>query len=529
MNTRIPENTHRADDGYWARLTWLLLGVVLLVRVGYLLVFPVDLAGDESYYWDWSRRLDWSYYSKPPLVAWVIWLGTLPGDTLFFLKLPAALLNVATTAVLGLLAKQLYSARAGFWTVVVSVTMPGTVLGGMTMTIDAPLLFCWSLALLCTARALGLTAHSENPVNCRCSQRFWGIAAAIAVGFGLLAKLSMGAYWLGLVFLWLFPGQQQQRPSLIGWGLLAVFSGAFLIPFLLWNWQRDWITFEHTSTSFGVERWNFLDAFSRGWEYVGSQLGALHPIWWVMLIAIAVLSLIHWPRLDPRTRFLAAFSTPFVLGALLLAFYQRVQPNWPATFYLGSTVLLGAWLSGHPPFKNSQTIGNRLPRWGKTGVWLGIALVAFIYIAPVAWERTGYAGHRSDPFARIRGWKAFAEQVDSLRKKTDPHFIWVGGHRYTTSQLAFYLPEQPRMYRYDPSGLIYSQYEMWPGPIDDGKTGQDALLLLPAELVDSQLPDWSRHFEQILPLGSVSHEIGNGRKLEMQAYKGVRLRSAPTE
>jgi hypothetical protein len=30
---------------------------------------PLDLAPDEAHYWDWSRHLDWSYYSKGPLVA----------------------------------------------------------------------------------------------------------------------------------------------------------------------------------------------------------------------------------------------------------------------------------------------------------------------------------------------------------------------------------------------------------------------------------------------------------------------------
>src|SRR5262245_31657226 len=33
---------------------------------------PLELAPDEAHYWDWSRHLDWSYYSKGPLVAWLI-------------------------------------------------------------------------------------------------------------------------------------------------------------------------------------------------------------------------------------------------------------------------------------------------------------------------------------------------------------------------------------------------------------------------------------------------------------------------
>src|SRR6476620_4813728 len=44
-----------------------------LSHVGYLaLGCPLDLAPDEAHYWDWSRHLDWSYYSKGTLVALLI-------------------------------------------------------------------------------------------------------------------------------------------------------------------------------------------------------------------------------------------------------------------------------------------------------------------------------------------------------------------------------------------------------------------------------------------------------------------------
>src|SRR6478672_6180854 len=33
---------------------------------------PMGLSGDEAYYWDWSRNLDLSYYSKGPAVAYII-------------------------------------------------------------------------------------------------------------------------------------------------------------------------------------------------------------------------------------------------------------------------------------------------------------------------------------------------------------------------------------------------------------------------------------------------------------------------
>ncbi len=54
-----------------------LAGLLILVSVILSLAYvwlgcPLDLAPDEAHYWDWSRHLDWSYYSKGPLVAWLI-------------------------------------------------------------------------------------------------------------------------------------------------------------------------------------------------------------------------------------------------------------------------------------------------------------------------------------------------------------------------------------------------------------------------------------------------------------------------
>src|SRR4051812_29940260 len=60
---------------------WRLLAAFLIfgsagLRLAYLATnCPLDLAPDEAHYWDWSRHLDWSYYSKGPLVAYLIRAG----------------------------------------------------------------------------------------------------------------------------------------------------------------------------------------------------------------------------------------------------------------------------------------------------------------------------------------------------------------------------------------------------------------------------------------------------------------------
>ena len=51
------------------------VGLLTLIRVVGSAVFP--LSGDEAYYWDCSRHLDWTYFDQPPLVIWAMrWART---------------------------------------------------------------------------------------------------------------------------------------------------------------------------------------------------------------------------------------------------------------------------------------------------------------------------------------------------------------------------------------------------------------------------------------------------------------------
>ena len=51
------------------------------------------LTFDEAYYWMWSKHLAGGYYDHPPMVAFVIRLGTMiAGDTEFGVRLVSILL-----------------------------------------------------------------------------------------------------------------------------------------------------------------------------------------------------------------------------------------------------------------------------------------------------------------------------------------------------------------------------------------------------------------------------------------------------
>jgi len=161
MSTPLAEHFDAANadnpltDRCWLRRTRWLIGCLLLFRLVYAAYVPLDLVPDEAYYWDWSRQLDWGYYSKPPMVAWLIGLSTsILGSTAFAVRLPAVLLGTLGLFWMYLLAARLYGRQAGFWAALLTAATPGNAALALLMTIDAPFLFCWCGALYCFWRFL---------------------------------------------------------------------------------------------------------------------------------------------------------------------------------------------------------------------------------------------------------------------------------------------------------------------------------------------------------------------------------------
>src|SRR5947199_7619245 len=136
--------------------TWRALAALLIIASGALHVYylaadcPLDLAPDEAHYWHWSRHLDASYYSKGPLVAWLI-RGSceLFGDSPLAVRLPAVACGSLLLVSLYVLTVQAFGReRLALLVVATALTMPAFSAGRTLMTIDAPYACCWGWALV---------------------------------------------------------------------------------------------------------------------------------------------------------------------------------------------------------------------------------------------------------------------------------------------------------------------------------------------------------------------------------------------
>jgi hypothetical protein len=160
---------------------------------------------------------------------------------------------------------------------------------------------------------------------------------------------------------------------------------------------------------------------------------------------------------------------------------QKVQGNWPIPFYFTGLILL----AGHWAAEYSQ-------KWLRKGLVIGYLMIAITYPLPILISVFNLHNTPVDPTYRFRHWHELAANIDTIRHQTsaenaEQSFVIALGHRYLASQLAFYLPDHPQVFRYEASGLVTSQYEVWPGPQAYlGKTGfivsEQNEAAIPAEL-----------------------------------------------
>src|SRR5919198_2268804 len=124
------------------------LAALLAVRVTALHYNATDLFFDEAQYWSWSGEPAFGYYSKPPLIAWLIRAASAScGVSEFCVRLPSPFIHTATALAVFAVGARLYGGRTGFWSALVFATLPGVSLSAGIISTDVPLLFFWALAL----------------------------------------------------------------------------------------------------------------------------------------------------------------------------------------------------------------------------------------------------------------------------------------------------------------------------------------------------------------------------------------------
>jgi len=435
----MPATGHldRGRDFNWFGLLLAGLAALLCVRLVALYVNGTDLFFDEAQYWAWSETPALGYFSKPPLIAWLIGAATsVCGVGEACVRIPSPLLHTATALSIFWLARRLYDVRIGVLSALAFATLPGVSLSAGLISTDVPLLLCWALALV------GFSALLQT-------DELWpALLLGVAFGAGLNAKYAMIWFLMcGAVYLAFAP---EHRRILRDWRLyLALAIGLLLIaPNLVWNASNRFATFAHTAEN---ANWGgSLLHPNKGLEFFLSQFGVFGPLLFGAYLAIAWRARkggLAWPE-----RMLLAFSLPLIAVIVVQAFVSRAHANWAAPAYVAATVLVVATMV-------------RDGAWG----WLKASFVLHIAVIALMIFGTSTAGRlqlpvKADPFARTLGWREIADATRAELARAaaagKPFAAVLSDDRALTAELLYYMREEPTPILAWRSGAPHDHFEM---------------------------------------------------------------------
>jgi 4-amino-4-deoxy-L-arabinose transferase-like glycosyltransferase len=407
-------------DAQWV---WLFLGALaalLCLRLLALYFNSTDLFFDEAQYWAWSEEPAFGYYSKPPLIAWIIRGATdACGLGESCVRLPSPFLHTFTALAVFALGRRLYDVRTGALSGLAFATLPGVSLSAGLISTDVPLLLCWAVALV---GFLELFA----------TRRLWpALLLGIAFGVGLNAKYAMAWFVLcAAVYLVVTPAR---RTILKDYRLyLALVLGvALIVPNLVWNYAHAFATFSHTADN---AHWSgSLLHPVKVVEFLATQFGVFGP---VLFGAFLVIVWRAWRTgLPAPDRLLLAFSLPIIAVITVQALLSRAHANWAATAYVAATVLVVATMA-------------RDRAWG----WLVASFAVNIAVLVLIAVGTTTAGRlplpvKPDPFARTLGWSDMAvatrDELAKAKAAGRPFAAVLTDDRAVTSELLYYMRGEP--------------------------------------------------------------------------------------
>jgi len=420
----------------------LLLALLVLTawRLGAAMHANLELYADEAQYFDWSRQLDWGYYSKPPMLAWIIRLSTeLFGTSELGVRAMSFILYPLGAWTLFIAVRRLFAGEPGAerWAAAAAfayATLPLVALGSWLITTDAALLLFWSLALYLLVRALD-----------RGAWRDW-ILLGLCVGLGGLSKYTMVFFPLALAaYLLSSPRHRFWLGNPKPW-IAAAVALLVLLPNLLWNASHDFASFRHTAEISQLDR-ELVNPVALA-EFFGAQFMVFGPLMLAALL-LAVFNARRWWA-NERMRMLAFFTLLPLAAFLGLSLLSRAFANWAAFAYVAGAafttlVLLHA--------------GRR--RLWLTAVLVNLGLGAAIYHAHAITAALGIElTRKTDPYARVTGARALGEEV-RRRLEQFPDARLVGDDRKTFALLLYYArPESDGARYFNPDGRIRNHYAL---------------------------------------------------------------------
>lgn len=275
-------------------LLWLLLNLIQAALTGVIY--------DESYYFHYSRNLDWGYYDHPPVVALMVRLSSLLFDGGLSVRFVTVVLQIFTIAFIWKTAEDQLVHNNNlirFFAIISSVVM--FVVYGFITTPDSPLLFFTALLLYAYKRFLANDS--------------WGNSLLLSLS---MAGLVYSKYHGGLVILLLICSNPRLLLNYKFW-ISGITALLLYLPHMIWQFENGLPSFKyHTTGRSRPFRINYL------LEYLPGQALSFNPF--IFFITL-------WILFIKKPKDLLFRSFHYIIAGMILFFWistlrGHAQPQW---------------------------------------------------------------------------------------------------------------------------------------------------------------------------------------------------------
>ncbi|GGZ20815.1 ArnT family glycosyltransferase [Asticcacaulis endophyticus] len=395
-------------------ISLLAIAALTVVRVALLFTTYLDLYPDEAQYWLWSRELDFGYYSKPPMIAWVIHLATaIGGNGEGFVRLFAPLLHAGSATALLFAGTRLYNEKTGALAALIYSLMPGVVLSSGVISTDACLLFFLSLSLLVYVEFLH--GRGKRPL-------FLAFLLGLTFGGAFLSKYACLYFLLGAVIHAAFDPRARSRWS---WQALLIWALTFacvIAPNIIWNATHGFQTVAHTADNANWQADSLFHPLSM-LKFLSHQFGVFGPVPFGMLVIGLIAFSLNRASVSPDTELgggsrnrdlmLICFALPPLVFVTIQALLSRAHANWAASSYVPGSLLAATWLYGvitSLPYRRKGVLKTAIA----VALWAGLAFqvaVAGVFMYGITSPEATQAMGMASGMKRARGWEAATQTV----------------------------------------------------------------------------------------------------------------------
>ena len=300
---------------------------ITALRIYTLYVSPIELSVDEAQYWEWSRNLEFGYFTKPPMIAWIIALSTsIFGNEEWAVRLCSPLIHLCISFIMWTASQFAFGAKAGKIAALIWIFTPAASLGSFIISTDTPLLLFWSFSIFFIFKLF----INETLMT--------ALLVGISIGLAFLSKYA-ALYFLVFLILWWLIYDRSKNLNVKNIFIIIITSIIVASGNIYWNYMNDFVTVNHTVSNANLNE--IIFNFKNTINFLSSQLLVFGPIFLLLYIFLSFDCFVKKGKLS----LLALLSLPIIALITIQSFLKISNPNWAVIAYIGATLILSAYVT----------------------------------------------------------------------------------------------------------------------------------------------------------------------------------------